>query len=206
MPSVPLQNQQPDRTAAPTTVADAFVSQYPRLLAFVERRVRNRTTAEDFLHESFVRALGALRSPPESVTRWLYRTLRNAIIDYGRQQRTARRRLDALAAETSPPTEPSAAPARVCPCVRGALAGLKPEYAVALRRVEIDGLRVRDYAAEADLTPGSAAVRLFRARAALERALNRCCGSCAADGCSDCTCKPANESCCSGSPGEWTDD
>src|SRR5262249_44316436 len=62
------------------------------------------------------------------------------------------------------------------------------EYAQALRRVEVEGGSVRDYASEAGITPNNAAVRLFRARETLRKRVVRWCGSCAERGCVDCSC------------------
>ncbi len=80
----------------------------------------------------------------------------------------------------------------VCRCVARLADTLKPEYAVALRRIEVDGLSVKDYAAEAGVSPGNAAVRVFRAREALRQQVAAACGSRAEHGCLECHCK---ESC-----------
>ncbi|TAJ17066.1 MAG: RNA polymerase subunit sigma-70, partial [Planctomycetota bacterium] len=63
-----------------------------------------------------------------------------------------------------------------------------PEYANALRRVEIDGVAVKDFADEAGISASNAGVRLFRARDALRARVRRSCGTCAEHGCLDCTC------------------
>ena len=76
----------------------------------------------------------------------------------------------------------------VCQCVSRLAETLKPEYASALRRVEIDGASVQDFAAEAGITKGNAAVRVFRAREALRRQVAASCGTCAEHGCVSCTC------------------
>nr|MBA3538947.1 RNA polymerase subunit sigma-70 [Deltaproteobacteria bacterium] len=65
------------------------------------------------------------------------------------------------------------------------------EYADALRRIEVDGVSVKDYAEEAGISSSNAGVRVFRAREALRRQVARSCGTCATHGCLDCTCGPA---------------
>ena len=65
---------------------------------------------------------------------------------------------------------------------------LKPEYAVALKRIEVDGVAVKDFAAEAGITSNNSAVRVFRAREALRQQVRKSCGTCATHGCVDCTC------------------
>jgi RNA polymerase sigma-70 factor (ECF subfamily) len=76
----------------------------------------------------------------------------------------------------------------VCACVRTLSETLKPEYAQALQRIDVDGLSVQDYAAELGIQPNNAAVRVHRAREALRKRVIASCGTCAEHGCLDCTC------------------
>lgn len=80
------------------------------------------------------------------------------------------------------------AQAAICRCVEPLVDTLKPEYATALRRVELEGAAVKDFAQEAGITPNNAAVRVFRARQALRRQVRESCGTCAEHGCLDCSC------------------
>jgi len=66
---------------------------------------------------------------------------------------------------------------------------IKPEYGTAIRRVDLDGLSVRDYAIEAGITPSNAGVRLHRAREALRKQLVRTCRTCLEHECLDCVCR-----------------
>ncbi|MFZ6181554.1 sigma-70 family RNA polymerase sigma factor [Nannocystis pusilla] len=184
---------EPDRDLAPETPAAAarLVANHRRFLAFLQARVGSRALAEDILQEAFVRGLGKLDGlrDEESAVAWFYRVLRNAVIDHQRRDAAASRRLDALAAELGAEPEPdSETRGAVCRCVGDLADNLKPEYAEALRRIELDGLAVKDYAAEAGITAGNAAVRVFRAREALREQVMRACGTCAEHGCLDCTC------------------
>ena len=76
----------------------------------------------------------------------------------------------------------------VCRCVARLAETLKPEYADALRRIEVDGVAVKDFAEEQGISPSNAAVRVFRAREALRRQVAASCGTCAEHGCVACTC------------------
>jgi RNA polymerase sigma factor (sigma-70 family) len=170
-----------------------LLDNHARFLAFLERRVGSRDVAEDILQEAFVRGLdhsGSLRSA-ESATTWFYRVLRNAITDHFRRQDSRGRALDRLAAETESSEEvrDKDLEAVVCGCVLSLVDTLKPEYATALRRVELEGVSVRNYAEETGITAGNAGVRLHRAREALRKQLVRCCGTCLDHGCFDCQCK-----------------
>lgn len=176
--------------ASPEIVA-ILVENHRRFLAFVERRVGSREVAEDILQDAFVRGLsrtGQLRER-DSVIAWFYRSLRNALVDHWRRADVERRIFEDTPIDAD--SEPSVDPELmrfVCDCATALLDTLKPEYAEALRRVELEGVSVKDFAREKDVTPNNASVRLFRAREALRRQVERSCGTCATHGCVDCSC------------------
>jgi RNA polymerase sigma factor (sigma-70 family) len=181
----------PDLDALPDTPAAVarLVANHREFLGFLQSRVGSRALAEDILQDAFVRGIGKISSlrADESAVAWFYRVLRNAVIDHHRRDDVARRRLAAFAAELDEPAAPELHGA-VCQCVARLADNLKPEYAEALRRIEVDGLAVKDYASEAGITSNNAAVRVFRAREALRRQVERSCGTCAEHGCLDCNC------------------
>lgn len=173
-----------------TEVARVLVDNHRRFLAFLERRVGSRQVAEDLLQEAFARSLDradTLRDEGSAVA-WFYRTLRNAVIDHHRRGGARRRGLDRLAAALEPTRPDPELDAEVCRCVLSLAETLKPEYAEALRRIDVEGSAVKDFAAEKGLTSSNAGVRVFRAREALRKQVARSCGTCAEHGCVDCTC------------------
>lgn len=178
-------------------VVDTLVQNHRDFLAFLQRRVGDRAVAEDILQEAFARGLdkiGDLRDG-ESAVAWFYRLLRNAVIDHHRRKGSSGRALENFAREL----ETSAQPAEevhnaVCRCVGDLAKTLKPEYADALSKIEIEGVAVKDYAAQAGISAGNAGVRVFRAREALRKQVARSCGTCATHGCLDCTCGSAAHS------------
>jgi RNA polymerase sigma-70 factor (ECF subfamily) len=185
-----------DLGTSPEVVA-VFVAKHRDFLSFLERRVGSRAIAEDILQEAFVRGMGRVEGGNEgSIIAWFYRTLRNAAVDYHRRHKTAGKALDAFAAETEGHLEPDAEMrAAVCQCVSGLADTLKPEYASALKRIEVEGVSVKDYASEAGISAGNAAIRVFRAREALRKQVSRSCGTCAEHGCLDCTCASTAGNC-----------
>jgi RNA polymerase sigma factor (sigma-70 family) len=187
--SGPLPSEAPALDTTPE-VAAIFVQNHRDFLAFLERRVGSKAIAEDILQEAFVRGMGKLRvDDPESVVGWLYRTLKNAAVDYHRRNKTANKALESFAAETEANVEADPGlRAAVCQCVNRLADTLRPAYAEALKRIEVDGVSVKDYAAEAGISPSNAAVRVFRAREALRGQVARSCGTCAEHGCLECTC------------------
>jgi RNA polymerase sigma-70 factor (ECF subfamily) len=76
-----------------------------------------------------------------------------------------------------------------CDCVARLAGILKPEYADALRRIEVGGMSVKDYGDSVGISASNAGVRIFRARKALRKQVARSCATCAEHGCLDCTCE-----------------
>ncbi len=178
-------------TAPSARALNVLVDTHRSFLEFLEGRLGDRALAEDILQSAFVKGIDKLATleDEESAVAWFYRVLRNEVNDHYRRRAAAGRKLDALARESPLTTEPDAgAKSAVCRCVGELASTLKPEYAEALRRVEVDGISVKSYASEAGITANNAAVRVFRARQALRQQVSRACGTCAEHGCLDCSC------------------
>jgi RNA polymerase sigma-70 factor (ECF subfamily) len=172
-------------------VTRVLVDNHREFLRFLERRVGRREVAEDILQEAFARGLDKLETlrDSEAVVPWFYRALRNATVDYFRRTKTADRALTQFATEIETAEEPNeTVRAEVCRCVSRLAETLKPEYADALKRVEVDGATVKSFAEERGISTNNAAVRVFRAREALRRQVAASCGTCAEHGCLNCTC------------------
>jgi hypothetical protein len=97
----------------------------------------------------------------EAVVAWFYRVQRNAVdrpaaplldLVEGARGLRGRARDDGAGTETR---------RAVCQCAKALADTLKPELAEALRRIENDGIAVKDYAAEAGITSNNAGVRSF---------------------------------------------
>lgn len=171
----------------------ALLEQRQRFLAFLERRVGSPSDAEDILQRAFLKALEqdhTLRRETSAVA-WFYRILRNAVIDHYRSQAAAGRMLERWAQEIAahPAPDPELR-ASMCACILPLLQMLKPEYQRALQAIEVDEQSLRQFAADAGITPQNAAVRVHRARTALRKKVLACCGACATHGCTDCHCPP----------------
>ena len=177
----------------PPEVLTTLVDNHRRFLAFLERRVGSRAVAEDILQDAYVRGLAAapqLREQDSAVA-WFYRMLRNALIDHWRRRASeqgAIERAAALAGDEEPAVDDELMQT-VCGCVGQLVDTLKPEYAEAVRRVDLAEGSVKEYAASAGISANNASVRLFRGREALRRQVMRACGTCADHGCLDCTCE-----------------
>ena len=172
-----------------------LVDNHRQFLAFLERRLGERALAEDILQDAFVKSLQKeedVRDETSSVA-WFYRTLRNAVIDHYRRTGARSRALASFAREledaVAPPPEVHD---EICGCVSRLASTLKPEYEAAIRRIDVEGAPVQDFAAEAGITPNNASVRVFRAREALRKQVKTSCGTCADHGCLECSCGKKN--------------
>lgn len=161
-------------------------------LSFLQKRIQSKAAAEDILQAAFVRSLekgGALRDE-ESVVAWFYRVLRNAIIDYYRQEGSAGRAAEQLTAHLENQQEPDDFfKGETCQCVTTLLDTVKPEYREAIKAIDLNEGNLAGLAAKAGITANNAAVRVHRAREALRKQVTIACGICATHGCLDCHCK-----------------
>src|SRR5262245_13989614 len=177
-------------TAAPI---ETLLENHRAFLRYLERRVGDRTLAEDILHDAFAKVVARPDQAPadEAIVPWFYRTLRNAAVDQFRRRGAAERAYEAFARELEAQEGPSAEmEAEICACVSRLAGTLKPEYAEALTAIEVGGMPVKIFAEQKGLSSNNAAVRVFRAREALKKRVTESCGTCAEHGCVNCTCTP----------------
>ena len=163
-------------------------------LRYLERRVGDRTLAEDILQDAFVKVIARPEQAPadEAIVPWFYRMLRNAAVDQFRRRGAADRAYEAFARELETHEAPTSdIQAEICACVSRLATSLKPEYAEALQAIDVGGTPVKAFAEQKGLSSSNAAVRVFRAREALKKRVRESCGTCADHGCADCTCKRA---------------
>lgn len=175
-------------TSAPLAT---LLENHRAFLRYLERRVGDRSLAEDILQDAFAKVVARPEQTPaeEEIVPWFYRALRNAAIDQFRRRGAADRAYEAFARELETHDAPSAdMHAEICACVSRLAGTLKPEYAEALTAIEVGGTPVKAFAAQNGLSSSNAAVRVFRARAALKKRVTESCGTCAEHGCLNCTC------------------
>jgi len=174
-----------------TNVVARLVENHREFLRFLERRVGRRDLAEEILQDAFVRSIAKLETlrNEESAVAWFYRTLRNAVVDHHRRRRSADKALETYARELEVVTEEPETKGAICACVGELAQTLKPEYAEVLRKVDLEGVSVKDFAEQHGISASNAGVRIFRAREALRKRVAQSCGTCAEHGCLDCTCE-----------------
>ncbi|HUR27084.1 MAG TPA: sigma-70 family RNA polymerase sigma factor [Planctomycetota bacterium] len=193
MSSQPLPDELDARNGSDSDVLATLVANHRRFLSFLAKRLGDRELAEDILQSAFVRSIE--RAPDgltsETAVVWFFRVLRNAIVDHHRRRRSVERSVGETEIDFSQLAEDGDLLREACQCILDLAGTLKPEYADALKRVDVEGKAVQDFAKEAGITPNNASVRLFRAREALGKRLQATCRTCADHGCLDCTCGTA---------------
>jgi RNA polymerase sigma factor (sigma-70 family) len=158
-----------------------------QFLAFIRARVRDEAAAQDILQSAYLKLFTHSRNlrRPERADAWFYRVLRNLVADTYRG--TAQNQSDGEAMLEDLPAA-STETLNICPCMTREIDHLRPDYAQALRAVELEEQTVKNYARSAGISEGNAFVRLHRARRALRKRLEAVCRACAGVGCLDCSC------------------
>ena len=155
---------------------DAGVLEFaPRLRAFIRRRVRNETMADDLAQETLLkvyRSRATLRDKTK-LEAWLYQIARGTIIDHYRRQRPQVELPAAVAGES--PDEVVAMRARVLVSMKLFLEELPEAYREPVRLAEIEGLPLARIALRLGLSLTAVKSRVRRGRAMLKRKLQDCC-------------------------------
>jgi RNA polymerase sigma-70 factor, ECF subfamily len=136
----------------------------------------DRDLMDDALQEAYVRAYRALPAfrGDADVSTWLYRIVYNACVDELRRSRRQGEPVDTSAPGGAETSSPSPGPDRVVvarDATTRALAQLPDVQRVIVVLVDGEGFDPRTVAGILDVAPGTVRSRLFRARAAIRRAL-----------------------------------
>lgn len=160
------------------TDPDAFGQLYdfylPRIYGFVQRRVQERSVAEDLTATTFQRALEALRGGRfrnEAFGGWLYRVAANAVVDHVRAARRVSPEADAEAILGTDGQGDAFAAALDRDELRRALAALPDGHRAVLTLRFFDDLDAAEASAVLGCSRATFAVRLHRALAALRGAM-----------------------------------
>jgi RNA polymerase sigma-70 factor, ECF subfamily len=163
-------------------VLELLVSGRTKYIKFLLSTLRERDLAEEIFQQLIIKIpewKSQLRSEDRAEA-WIYRVLRNAVIDHHRRSSRGVLAMQEGGGELEI-AAPEPTPA-LCPCAPEQLVKLKAEYQDALREVTMAGNSVQAYAAERNISSNLAYVRLHRARHSLRERLVAVCGSCAGSG------------------------
>lgn len=71
-----MATEAPEESAPIEDIAATLVANHRDFLAFIQKRVGNRATAEEILQDAFVRAIDKFDTVRETAIGWFYRVLR----------------------------------------------------------------------------------------------------------------------------------
>ncbi|MBI2516606.1 MAG: RNA polymerase sigma factor SigZ [Opitutae bacterium] len=147
----------------------------PRLRAFIRRRVRDDTLADDLAQETLLKVYRSRATllDDAKLEAWLYQIARGTIIDHYRRQRPQDELPESLAGES--PDEIAAMRARVVASMKRFLEELPEAYREPVRLAEIEGLPLARIALRLDLSLTAVKSRVQRGRAMLKKKLQACC-------------------------------
>jgi RNA polymerase sigma-70 factor (ECF subfamily) len=145
-----------------------------RLRAFVRRRVRTNSDADDVVQDVLYKLVeqdkGAIKG---SVYAWLFTVARHAIIDRYRTRKPTRS-LDA-AHESLYEEEKESAVTELARCLDPMLGSLTADDRSWLVRVDKNGEAQADLARELGVSPSTVKSKVQRARARLRKEIEECC-------------------------------
>lgn len=146
-----------------------------QLFRFVLRRVDDRDTAEDIVHDVLLRAYGRRDTLRDSgkFEPWLYQVTRNVIIDHYRRRRPSGPLPDDLAVADH--AHSGSARRELAACMLPFINVLPEHYRSAITLSEIQGLTQQQTADQLGISLSGAKSRVQRARRMLEDKLLDCC-------------------------------
>ena len=147
---------------------------WDRLYRWLYHMTRDRHTAEDLTQETFLRALGAVKSfrPGSNFRAWVFRIGHNNFVNQKRAERRTKHQLpeDAPAPELNT-AEAGAEHREVLEVVSRAVDDLPPDFRAALLLRVQEGLSYREVAKVLGTTEETARWRVFKARQKLMKVL-----------------------------------
>jgi len=149
---------------------------HDRLLGFIDRRVSDRSMAEDLLQEVFLKIYSHQDTLKDNskLQSWVYHIARNVIIDHYRSRKTSVSLPETLA---SPEGESAAdrASSEMAGCMIPLIQALPEPYREAVMLFEIKGLPQSEIALIQGISLSGVKSRVQRGRKMLKESLVNCC-------------------------------
>jgi RNA polymerase sigma-70 factor (ECF subfamily) len=148
---------------------------HKQLLAFILKRVKDKSIAEDILQEVFIKIHSKIDSLQEGrkVKAWLFQITRNTIIDYYRKANTVED-LENPITDLEEENDPSALE-DIQSCIVPMIKSLPEDYRDALLLTELNGLSQKELSEKLKISYSAAKSRVQRGRSLLKEALSQCC-------------------------------
>ncbi len=158
-----------------TDLESIWKAYYRNLHAFVQKRVKDASVADDLLQDIFLKVytkLDGLQSE-ERLASWLYQIARNVLIDHFRKQRPIGELPDSLSGLEADPVQ--AARQELADCLLPMIQKLPAPYQEAVMLSEIEGVAQKEVAVRQQLSLSGAKSRVQRGRGLLKTMLSECC-------------------------------
>lgn len=146
------------------------------LRSFIGRRVADPSTAEDLVHDVFVKIhsqIGSLKQT-EKLTSWIYQIARNAVIDFYRKRKETIPYLDEETLFVDQERISDAAE-KLVPGLRSMIEQLPPKYRETLKFADIEGIKYAEIATRMGISVSAVKSRVQRGRGLLKNLLLQCC-------------------------------
>jgi RNA polymerase sigma-70 factor (ECF subfamily) len=181
------------KTTTSDALATTLLANLGAFQSFARKRLHDEHLAADAVQESLLRALQAAPglTHDKNLLAWFYRILRNVLTDLHRRSGREREKVAGFQREAE--GIDAEAETIACACLRGILPTLKPEYADAIQRLDLNEESPAQAADTLGVSRNTLKVRLHRARRQLRSRLEQTCKTCATHGCLDCTCAAAED-------------
>jgi RNA polymerase sigma-70 factor (ECF subfamily) len=156
---------------APTKNIEAiWIDYHDKLLGFIQKRVKDKSTAEDILQDVFVKILNKIDTLKEDskILKWLYQLTRNTIIDYYRSNKNIDDLPESLMQELADSESETEEMKR---CLMPVIDGLDKKYREAIILTEMEGLSQKDLASKLNISYTGAKSRVQRGRAAIKKSI-----------------------------------
>lgn len=144
------------------------------LKVFIGKRLRDQASAEDLVHDVFLRIhnqIGSLKDQ-EKLVPWIYQIARNAVVDYYRRSRDTVSPSEELVIEHR---EMNEMPENISSVVRTMIEQLPENYRQALLLADFEGMKQAAVAQQLGVSLSGAKSRIQRARKMLKELLLACC-------------------------------
>ncbi len=154
-------------------VTKAWLSHEKELRAFIYTRIKEPQLTEDLLQDVFIKALaeGTQFCDLDNTRAWLFRVLKNRMIDYQRTAKTYDDVPDHLEAES----KEEAPVNNLAVCLPVALKKMDSDDSDIIQQCDLDGVNQADYAKYKHLSLSATKSRLQRARKRLKTELQNTC-------------------------------
>jgi len=154
-------------------VTQAWLTHEKELRAFIYTRIKEPQLTEDLLQDVFIKALaeGSKFCDLDNTRAWLFRVLKNRLIDY---QRTAKIH-DDIPEQIEDKHEKEAPVNNLAVCLPVALKKMDVADADIIQQCDLDGITQTDYAKHKQLSLSATKSRIQRARKRLKTELQNTC-------------------------------